>query len=348
MITHKQRQLAAIRHEVSDRVSADAIWIYNAEAIGEFLGVGPKDVSARLGLDGRMVMLEYEDEFSTAMNDPNRVKWSTTVIDGANAGYGTTRVFPLAGADSVSAVEAYDWPDPNKFNYERAFASAKKYGDTHAVRGPLWLPLFCRAADLFGIEDALIALIDRPAVIEAALQRITDISIEIIERLCDGCGDSMPILCLGDDFATQRGLMFSPQFWRKFIKPHLARMFEAGKKRGKYIWFHSCGNITDVLPDLIDIGADVWETVQLHTLPMTPEVLKRQYGRHITFFGGINTQKLPFASPDEIRAEVRRNIDILGEGGGYICGPDHTINPDVPPQNTAALYEAIGSAAQRD
>ncbi|MBC8372985.1 MAG: hypothetical protein H8E53_05275 [Planctomycetes bacterium] len=343
MTTHKERQLAAIRHEVSDRVSADAIWVDNAEALAEFLGIGPKEVSGRLGLDGRLVIIEYEDEFSTALDDVNRIKWSTTVIDSANAGYGTTRSYPLAGADSVSAVEAYAWPDTDKFNYERAFEAARKYGDTHAVRGPLWSPLFCRAADLFGIEDALVALIDRPAVMEAALERITDITVEISERLLDGCGDSMPILCLGDDFATQRGMMFSPQLWRKFLKPHLARMFEVGKKRGKYIWFHSCGNISDVLGDLIDIGMDVWETVQLHTLPMTPEVLKREYGRHVTFFGGINTQKLPFATPDDLRAEVRRKIDILGRGGGYICGGDHTINLDVPAENTVALYEAIGS-----
>ncbi|MDP6544444.1 MAG: uroporphyrinogen decarboxylase family protein [Phycisphaerae bacterium] len=343
MVTHKERQLAAIRHEVSDRASADAIWVDNAEAIAEFLGIGPKEVSSRLGLDGRLVVLEYEDEFSTAAADVNRVKWSTTVIDNANAGYGTTRVYPLAGADSVSAVEAYHWPDTDKFNYQRAFAAAGKYGDTHAVRGPLWAPLFCRAADLFGIEDALVALIDRPVVMEAALERITDITVEIIERLLDGCGDSMPILCLGDDFATQRGMMFSPQLWRKFIRPHLARMFEVGKKRGKYIWFHSCGNITDVLGDLIDIGMDIWETVQLQTLAMPPEDLKREYGRHVTFFGGINTQKLPFATPDEIRREVRRKIEILGEGGGYICGPDHTLNLDVPAVNAVALYEAIGS-----
>ena len=343
MTTHKERQLAAIRHEVSDRVSADAIWVDNAEALAEFLGIGPKEVSGRLGLDGRLVIIEYEDEFSTALDDVNRIKWSTTVIDGANAGYGTSRLYPLAGADSVSAVEAYAWPDTDKFNYQRAFEAAGKYGDTHAVRGPLWSPLFCRASDLFGIEDALVALIDRPAVMEAALQRIADITVEICERLLDGCGDSMPILCLGDDFATQRGMMFSPELWRKFVKPHLARMFEVGKKRRKYIWFHSCGNITDVLPDLIDIGMDVWETVQLHTLPIPPEVLKREYGRDVAFFGGINTQKLPFATPDEVRREVRRKIEILGEGGGYICGPDHTLNLDVPAENAVALYEAIGS-----
>jgi uroporphyrinogen decarboxylase len=93
-----------------------------------------------------------------------------------------------------------------------------------------------------------------------------------------------------------------------------------------------------VLPDLIDIGVDVWEAVQLHTLPMSPERLKGEYGKDITFFGGINTQRLPFASPDEVAEEVRRTIDILGRGGGFICGPDHHIKPDVPAENTVALF----------
>jgi uroporphyrinogen decarboxylase len=128
--------------------------------------------------------------------------------------------------------------------------------------------------------------------------------------------------------------------WRRFFKPRYARFFEMGKRAGKYIWFHSCGDITAVLPDLIDIGMDVWETVQLHTLPITPERLKREYGHLITFAGGVNTQQLPFWTPDRVRQEVAACIRALGEGGGYICGPDHHIKPDVPPANVIALYDA--------
>ncbi len=120
-------------------------------------------------------------------------------------------------------------------------------------------------------------------------------------------------------------------------------MFELGKSRGKFVWFHSCGDITAILSDLIDIGVDVWETVQLHTLPMSAEELKREYGKHITFFGGINTQRLPFAKPEEIRAEVIDCIKILGKGGGYICGPDHHIKPDVSVENTLALFDTATS-----
>jgi uroporphyrinogen decarboxylase len=87
----------------------------------------------------------------------------------------------------------------------------------------------------------------------------------------------------------------------------------------------------------------VWETVQLHALPLSPAQLKRHFGRHIAFFGGVSTQRLPFASPNDVRAETLRCIELLGEGGGYICGPDHHIKPDVPPANTLALFRAATS-----
>ncbi len=137
--------------------------------------------------------------------------------------------------------------------------------------------------------------------------------------------------------------MISPEHWRRFLKPKFAELFDLGKRAGKFVWFHSCGDITEVLPDLIDIGMDVWETVQLHTLPISPEELKRDYGKHITFFGAINTQRLPFATPPEVTEEVKRCIEALGKDGGYICGPDHHIKPDVPPENAVALFAAAGA-----
>ncbi len=340
MMTHRERQLAAIRREVTDRPSVDAMWVYNAVAIAEHSGIAAEDVSDRLGFDGRMVLLGYEGEFGFDPNGTNPVRWSTIHFDGGMTGYSSTRTFALAHATSVADIEAFAWPDPDRFLYDTAVKMSRMWGDTYAVRGPLWVPLFCKACDLFGIEDTMIRMAMQPAVIEALFDRITDIYVEVCGRLLDACGDSMPIFYAGDDFATQRGLMFSPEMWRHFIKPRLARIFEVGKKRGKLVWFHSCGDISAVLPDLIDIGMDVWETVQLHTLPMPPQELKREYGGDIAFFGGINTQRLPFATPGEVREEVHSTIEILGEGGGYVCGGDHSINADVPPENALALYEA--------
>jgi uroporphyrinogen decarboxylase len=194
-----------------------------------------------------------------------------------------------------------------------------------------------------GAEAVLSNMLEAPAVFEAVLERVFQVTCECLRRWIACCGSHFDILSLWDDFATQRGMLFAPELWRQFLKPRYAELFRAGKEKGLFVWFHSCGDITPVLPDLIDIGMDVWETVQLHALPVPAEALKRDYGRRLTFFGGINTQRLPFARPADVAREVERCIAVLGKGGGYICGPDHRIKLDVPPANTAALFRAATS-----
>ncbi len=339
-MTPKERQLAAIRREPIDRTPVDAIWVYNQKAIADYLNIDEKQVLAYMGLDGRPILLEYENEFSERSDEAGTIFWSTTLFEGDSSQYGTQRKYPLEHASSIKDIEAYQWPDPDKFQYEKAVKLAEKYEDIYALRGPFWMPIFCKACDLFGMEEAMVKMMTESAVFEAAVRSITDITVEVYRKFFDRCGDKVDIFQLGDDFATQRGMMISPAKWREFIKPQLSRLIEVGKSLNKIIWFHSCGDVTDVLPDLIDIGIDVWETVQLHTLPISPSKLKSEYGRHITFFGGINTQTLPFSTPAAIELEVKQCVEVLGKNGGYICGPDHTINADVPPENVIALFKA--------
>ena len=331
-MNHKQRQLAAIRHELTDRISVQATAVENDQAIAEHLGIDVSQVWDTLGIDGRVVGAAYTGAVS-GQNDTD--EWDIPSGDD----YGTCHRYPLSGDESISELQRHPWPDPAKYDYAAAAETARQLDKTYAVRGPNWRPLFCRVCGLLGMENAMMKMLTEPAYFEAVLDAVFRWTYEYSRRLLEACGQAMPILCLGDDFATQRGMMISPNHWRRFLKPQLARLFELGKRTGRFVWFHSCGDITPILPDLIDIGADVWETVQLHTLPITPEQLNREFGRHVTFFGGICTQRLPFATPRQIRDEVRRTIEALGEGGGYICGPDHHVKPDVPPQNALALFE---------
>ncbi|MCC6445132.1 MAG: hypothetical protein IT210_16945 [Armatimonadetes bacterium] len=337
-MTSRQRQLAAIRHEMTDRISVDAICVETPREITSFLNIAPDQVLQRLGLDRRAVTAGgYAGEFPDGPEDVR--EWGTL----ETGEYGASRSYPLAAASSVREIERYPWPDPSLYDYEAAGRYARQVGEEYAVRGPYWKPLFCMARNLFGMAEALVRSVAEPAVFEAVLEYACLHVEEFCRRLLDACGDAMPVLSLGDDFATQRGLMISPAAWRAFLKPRYARLFRIAKERGKYVWFHSCGDITPVLPDLIDIGMDVWETVQLHALPMPPEILKREYSPSIAFFGGVNTQTLPFASLEE----VLRCIEVLGRDGGYICGPDHHIKPDVPPANAAALFD-IALAFRRE
>lgn len=335
-MTHRERQLAAIRHEVADRIPVDTISVEIQDRIATRLGLQPSEVLERLGLDGRAVSAGYTGPLGPPRPEGPLNPWGTV-----NTGdYGTAQFRPLAPAETVAEIENHPWPDATNYDYEGAATRARQLAETYAVRGPYWHPLFCRVCDLFGMELAMMHIVSDPTLFEAALERVFQHVHEYCRRLMDACGDSLPIFCLGDDFATQRGLMIAPEHWRKFLKPRFARLFEMAKSRGKFVWFHSCGDITSVLPDLIDIGMDVWETVQLHTLPITAGELKKHYGHHITFFGGINTQRLPFRTPEEVRAEVEQCIRVLGRDGGYICGPDHHVKPDVAPELAVALFDA--------
>ena len=340
-MTGRERELAAIRHEVADRIPVDVICIETVAEIAEHLGIEPESVYDALGIDGRIISAPYVGPPVTSADGAPLTVWGTP----ETGDYGTARWAPLAHAESVSEVEAHPRPSLDDFDFAAAHGVACTWGDRYALRGPYWLPLFCRVCDLFGMEEAMVRMAHQPAVFEAALDVAADFTLGFCERLMDACGDDLPILCLGDDFATQRGLMISPADWRRFLRPRYEPIFAAAKRRGKVVWFHSCGDITSVLGDLIDIGVDVWETVQLHCLPMSPERLKREFGRHLTFFGGVNTQRLPFVSPPDVRREVLDCIRVLGEGGGYICGPDHHIKPDVPAANTMALFGAATSCA---
>jgi uroporphyrinogen decarboxylase len=334
-VNHRERQLTAIQHRVSDRIPIDAIAIENITQIGTHLCIAEGKVMERLGIDGRHIAITYEGE-PASPEEAAISEWGTP----DDNDYGTAHCYPLAAVSSVAEIERHCWPDPSRYRYAESARQARLLHPDYAVRGPYWLPLFCRVCSLMGMEETLVNQLANPVIFAATLENVFVRVEEICQRYVEACGDSLDIFYLGDDFASQKNLLFSPALWRRYLKPLYAKLFEIGELAGKPIWFHSCGNILSVLPDLIEIGVDIWETVQLHTLPISPERLKEEYGKHITFFGGVNIQRLPFVSPSEVALEVQHCIKALGRGGGYICGPDHHIKPDVPPENVIALFDA--------
>lgn len=332
MMTPKQRQLAAIAHRVPDRISIDAICVENLTDICARTELSHEDAMDSLGLDGRCVTVGgYSGALESGLDE-----WRSAAFDD----YSAHRSYPIA---SPADLHAYTPPDPKLYDFASAGETARQYAPRYAVRGPYWKPLFCQVNALMGMENAIIAMLDEPVFFEAVLDMVFEHTYQFCERYLAACGAHLDIFYLGDDFAGQRDLIFSPELWRRFLAPRYKALFELGKKHGKIIWFHSCGNILRVLPDLIDMGLDVWETVQLHTLPISAHALKTEYGQDITFFGGLNTQSLPFATPTEIAAESIRVIDALGQGGGFIFGPDHHVKYDVPVANTLALFDTARS-----
>jgi uroporphyrinogen decarboxylase len=256
--------------------------------------------------------------------------------------YAAAFYHPLANAETVAEVEAHPWPDPAHYDFTLYLDHLKK--DTHLVRktNPCWTPVFCTLSSLFGMDRALLNMHENPALIEAALAYIDRFYIAFFQRQLEVCGGHLEVLSVGDDFAEQRQLLMRPEHWRRFFKPLYAKYFAMGKARGLKTWMHACGACREVLPDLIDIGLDIWETVQTHLPGNEPAGLKRDFGRHLVFAGGVNTQQVLWrATPAEVRRHTHDMIRALGKGGGYICGPDHWIQPEVPYENIGAVFEAV-------
>lgn len=197
--------------------------------------------------------------------------------------------------------------------------------------------LFERAHFLCGMEQFLVDMVLEPSLAHALLDTILGFNLIVIERACQ-----LPIdgIILGDDYGTQRGLIMSPRHWQRFFKPRLQQQFELIKRHGKVACLHSCGDISAIVPDLIEIGLDVLNPLQPEVLDL-PE-LKRQYGKDLCFYGGISTQRtLPFGTPAEVRAEVKERIETMAEAGGYIIAPGITVLADTPMENVLAFVDAV-------
>ncbi|MBT3292157.1 MAG: uroporphyrinogen decarboxylase, partial [Victivallales bacterium] len=155
-------------------------------------------------------------------------------------------------------------------------------------------------------------------------------------------------LMFGDDWGDQRGVILGPERWRKFIKPCWARVYQAVHDAGKIVMSHSCGSVAEIIPDLIEIGLDVLESVQPEAAGMNPYTLKKQWGDKITFWGCLGSQStIAFGSPAEIQSEVQRLCREMGKGGGYILAPAKSLQPETPTENAVALIEAFTEQAGR-
>ena len=166
------------------------------------------------------------------------------------------------------------------------------------------------------------------------------------QRVLAAIGDYIDVMCMGDDLASQGGLIMSPELYRRLIKPRHAEAYAYIKKRTKArIFHHTCGAVYPLIGDLVDIGLDILNPIQPRARGMEQERLKREFGSRLCFWGGIDIQHtLPMGTPEQIRAEVQEAVRVLGRGGGYVLGPAHNVQSDVDPRNLVLMAEtAAGS-----
>lgn len=187
-----------------------------------------------------------------------------------------------------------------------------------------------------GIENFLADMAADPAFAQRLLTHVIDRNLVMLDNLL-----ALPEIdgvMLGSDWGSQHGLLMSPATWQEMIRPGEQRMYDLVRSYGKDVWLHSCGNIEPIIPSLIEMGLNVLNPVQPEVMDIYN--LKREFGAHLTFWGGISTQRtLPFGTPEEVRAEVRYVREEMSRGGGYILAPAQHVQRDVPLENLIALLE---------
>lgn len=209
-------------------------------------------------------------------------------------------------------------------------------GDRFCMAG-FGFVMFERLWSLMGMENALVSMVACPEELDAFLDRICDYYCHLIDIALEYDFDG---IYFGDDWGQQKGLIMGSAHWRHFIKPRMARMYAKAKAAGKYVLQHSCGDCNEILPDLIEIGLDCYQTFQPEVYDI--EKVKALYGDKLAFWGGVSTQRcLPYATPQGVKDEALWVAKILRKDGGYIWAPTHAIAFDVPPENIMALAEVF-------
>ncbi len=197
--------------------------------------------------------------------------------------------------------------------------------------------LFERAWTLRSMTNFLLDFMENKKFCELLLDEIVKYNMAVVDIVAQY---DIDCIFYGDDWGQQKGLIMGPNIWREFIKPRLKTMYDQVKSYGMYVAQHSCGDVRDIFPDLIELGLDIYNTFQPEIYDVAE--MKKLYGDQITFYGGISTQKLlPRASVEEVKAETKRLMKILGEKGGYIAAPTHAMPNDIPTENILAFLEVV-------
>lgn len=224
--------------------------------------------------------------------------------------------------------------------YENAQYVAEKYQTFNTVL--IWGSHWEKAYFTRGIENFLADFAAYPEFAQKLLNYIIDLNMEILPGIA--ASPHIDGILLGSDWGTQNDLLMSPTVWREMIKPGEKREYDLLKSYGKKVMVHSCGQILRIMPELVELGVDILNPVQPECMDL--RFLKETYGDHITFWGGISTQRtLPYGTPDEVRKETREVIELLGKNGGYITCSSQEIQTDVPYENLKALIETARAYA---
>lgn len=375
-LTPRERVLTALNHEQPDRPpiiigtsNTTTIKMKAYQRLKEHLGLQAEDrylydwpelgsalldepVLERLHGDARGVWDRLPEEIyrrnATRPPHSNYIDdWGSGAME-IEPGVWFPGLHPLAEADTIEAIEAYPWPDmndPYRVAHVREAAQKLRAENQYAVIATPWLLFpFERAFAMQGMDRFLYNMAIKPDFAEALLKKHAELCKTLMGHFLAELGDNVDIVKIGDDLGMQDRLMISPRMYRRLLKPIHADYIAFIKERTKAkVFFHTDGDVFDLIDDFIEIGVDILNPIQTAAGKMANLAeLKARFGKNLVLCGAVDTQRiLPFGTPAEVRQEVRRVLDILSPGGGYMLASVHTIMEEVPPENILAMVDAV-------
>ena len=341
----RERILAAIRHEPVDRLPTD-MWATQEvwEKLFAHCGVDSRlALYDQLGIDGIFSVLPpyvgpeplkeetyWENEW--AMGYRRQVYETGTYSEQVH--------FPLADAETVADLEAYQWPSPDWYDYDALPGMIAQYQGRAIECG--YTAIFYWHNQLRGLEASLMDPLLRPAFTHCLVERISAFFTEFHRRCFEATRGLADITQVTDDFGSQHGLLISPQVFEQFYRAPMQRAIDLAKSFDRHVFHHDDGDLRPLLPRLSEMGIDILNPIQWRCGDWDLRALKSEYGSRLCFHGGIdNQQTFPFGTVDDVRAEVQRLVATLGrDGTGFIIAPCHNLQANTPVENIIAAYEA--------
>ena len=345
MITSKQRVLTAVNHKISAHVpiTFDAeIEVY--ESLQQHLKVTSKeDLFDRLNVDTWMILptnfiyplSDMDKEYKTSIWG-----YGTKLTRYTGGSYDELCYSPLADKNDFADIKNYPWPSQNTLGFSHYPNEIKTHSDKAIIGVFTWGAYFI-ATFVRGIENLMLDFAMNKKYAHYLIDTIAEKCYYFLDKMLDEYGDGIDIVYMADDYCSQFSPFFSPDDFEEFVVPYLTRFVERVHKANKKFLLHVCGAVRPLLPMIIDAGVDMLEPIQTRATGMEPKGLKKDFGKDMCFYGGMDLQQiLNKGSKEQVKDEAKRLIDILGKDGGYIFGPGHTyIQVDAPLENIMAMYQ---------
>lgn len=371
-LTSRQRVLLAINHKEPDRVPIDfggqhtSVHQDGYKKLKQYLGLDDKpeakiidqfqmiidpdqkvkdlfgvDVTSFFANPGEGWQLKIDIETDTWADE-----WGTVFRRPKNGYWYDYNSFPLKKG-TLQELKEYKWPNP--YDKSRVKGLRERVMDLYNNTDKALLihnctgGLFETSHSLRGLENLLVDMAANLDFADHLAEKIYEFQLGFWDNVLTNIGDLVQIVQIGDDLGGMEGLIFSPKIYRKIYKPRRKKLIEfIHSKTDAKVYFHSCGAMRELIPDLIEEGVQILNPVQVSAKNMDSNSLKKEFGKDLVFWGGgaDATKVMTFADVEGIKNEVKKRIHDLAPGGGFVFASIHNIQPNVPPQNIVAMFEA--------